>query len=94
MGALEELNIRGQKGIKGLSFLENVKTINKLKAAGSGLLTLTSAIGTDYDTLELPDTLTSITFNSTTWDPSKLSFWTTTPGTVTTNTYWQEVTDD
>jgi hypothetical protein len=87
MGALEELNIRGQKGIKGLSFLENVKTITKLNAAGSGLQTLVSAIGTDYDTLELPDSLTSITFNSTTWDPNKLSFWTSTPGTVTTHTY-------
>ena len=94
MNALEELNIRGQKGIKGLSFLENVKTITKLNAAGSGLLTLTSAVGTDYDTLELPNTLTSITFNSTTWNPNKLSFWTSIPGTVTTHTYQQEVTDE
>jgi hypothetical protein len=39
------------------------------------MYTLNSAVGTDYEVLELPDTLTSITFNSTTWDHTKLSFW-------------------
>lgn len=94
LDVIEELNIRGQKGIKSLGFLNNSKTISKLLAAGSGLNTLNSAIGTDYDTLELPDTLTSITFNSTTWNPTKLSFWISTSGTVVTHTYQQEVTDE
>ena len=77
-----------------MSFLDNVRTITKLYGAGSGLNTLVSATGTNYDILELPDTLTSITFNSTTWDSSKLSFWTSTPGSVTTRTYTQEATDE
>lgn len=97
LNAIEELNVRGQRGSTSalnLSFLGNTKTIRVLKAAGSGLRALTSAIGTDYDTLELPDTLTSITFNSTTWDTSKLSFWTTTSGQIVTRTYTQEATDE
>ena len=102
LNGIEELNIRGQHSggksgngrIGGLEFLENAKTIKKIYALGSGMYTLSTAIGTDFDVLELPDTLTSITFNSTTWDSSKLSFWTTTPGSVTTHTYTQEATDD
>jgi len=97
LNAIEELNVRGQKGSLqplDLSFLANTKTIKILKAAGSGLRALSSAVGTDYDTLELPDTITSITFNSTTWDTSKLSFWTATSGTTTTHTYTQEATDE
>lgn len=97
LNAIEELNVRGQKGnlqALDLSFLANTKTIKVLKAAGSGLRALTSAVGTDYDTLELPDTLTSITFNSTTWNTSKLSFWTSTSGGVVTRTYTQEATDE
>lgn len=97
LNAIEELNVRGQKGnlqALDLSFLANTKTIKVLKAAGSGLRALTSAVGTNYDTLELPDTITSISFNSTTWDTSKLSFWTLTSGSVVTHTYTQEVTDE
>ena len=97
LNAIEELNVRGQKGSQqelDLSFLANTKTIKVLKAAGSGLRALSSAVGTEYDTLELPDTITSITFNSTTWNTSKLSFWTTTSGSTTTHTYTQEATDE
>jgi len=74
--------------------LSEVKTIEKLYAAGSGLNTLVTATGTSYDTLELPDSLTSITFRDTTWNPSKLSFWTTTPGSIVQHTYTSELTDD
>ena len=97
LNAIEELNVRGQRGslqALDLSFLANTKTIKVLKAAGSGLRALTSAIGTNYEVLELPDTITSITFNSTTWDENNISFWITTSGTVTTHTYTVEVVDD
>lgn len=97
LNAIEKLNIRGQRGKNksiDLSFLSDVRTITELKAAGSGLETLTSAVGTNYNILELPDTLTSITFNSTTWNSNNISFWISTPGGVTTRTYEQEVTDD
>ena len=97
LNAIEKLNVRGQRGTNialDLSFLSNIRTITELKAAGSGLQTLTSATGTNYNTLELPDTLTSITFNDTTWNTSNLSFWISTPGSITTVTYEQEVTDE
>ena len=94
LDAIEELNIRGQGGISALSFLSDVRTIKKLYAAGSGLNTLVSCIGTSYDTLELPNTLTSITFNSTTWKPNKLSFWTTIPGSIVEREYTSEKVDE
>ena len=83
LNAIEELNIRGQhsggelgdKRITGLDFIANTKTIKKIYAMGAGMNTLNSCVGTDFEELELPDTITSITFNSTTWDHSKLSFW-------------------
>ena len=97
LNAIEKLNVRGQKGKENaldLSFLSDARTITELKAAGSGLQTLTSAIGTNYNILELPDTLTSITFNSTTWNTNNISFWISTPGGITTRTYEQEMTDE
>ena len=97
LNAIEKLNVRGQRGQKNaldLSFLADARTITELKAAGSGLQTLTSAVGTNYHTLELPDTVTSITFNSTTWNSNNISFWISTPGGVTTRTYEQEMTDE
>jgi hypothetical protein len=89
------LNIRGQLSsgllgtgsISGLNFIANTKTIRKIYAMGAGINTLNSCIGTDFEVLELPDTLTSITFNSTTWDPNQLSFWHTTSGEFVTKTY-------
>jgi len=74
------LNVRGQNGKLSLSFLQNTRTIKKLYGAGAGFTSLASAPGTVYDVLELPSGLTSITFNSTSWDVNELSFWTTIPG--------------
>lgn len=102
LNAIEELNIRGQRSsgllgtgrIQGLDFIANTKTIKKIYAMGAGMNTLNSCVGTDFDTLELPDTITSITFNSTTWDPSKLSFWHTTSGGYVTRTYTDYAVDE
>lgn len=102
LNAIEELNIRGQRSsgllgtgrIQGLDFIANTKTIKKIYAMGAGMNTLNSCIGTDFDTLELPDTISSITFNSTTWDPSKLSFWHTTSGGYVTRTYTDYKVDE
>jgi len=102
LDAIEELNIRGQHSggtngtgrIVGLDFLANTKTIKKIYAMGSGMYTLTSAIGTDYEILELPDTLSSITFNSTTWDVSGLSFWITQEGGSTIIHHPDETDED
>lgn len=90
LDALEELNIRGQNGRVSASFLQEIRTIKKLYAAGAGLISLSSAAGTNYELLELPDSLTSISFNSTTWDPANLSFWTTTPGGEQEVTYYYD----
>lgn len=95
LNALEELNIRGQHGkIEGLEFLSDTKTIKKIYALGSGMETLNSAVGTDFEVLELPDTLTSITFNSTTWNPQNLSFWNTKSGKQTTISYTDYAVDE
>ena len=102
LDAIEELNIRGQRSsgllgtgsISGLDFIANTKTIKKIYAMGAGMKTLNSCTGTDFDTLELPDTITSITFNDTTWDHSKLSFWHTTSGGFVTRTYTDIKVDD
>ena len=102
LNAIEELNIRGQRSsgklgtgsISGLDFIANTKTIKKIYALGAGIKTLNSCIGTDFEVLELPDTITSITFNSTTWDHTKLSFWHTTSGGFVTRTYTDIKVDD
>ena len=80
LNAIEELNVRGQSGRLSLAFLQNTRTIKKLYGAGAGFTSLASAEGTVYDVLELPSGLTSIAFNSTSWDVNGLSFWTTIPG--------------
>ena len=102
LNAIEELNIRGQRSsgllgtgrIQGLDFIANTKTIQKIYAMGAGMNTLNSCIGTDFEVLELPDTITSITFNSTTWNPDNLSFWHTTSGGFETKTYTDIQVDD
>ena len=102
LDAIEELNIRGQHSagslgtgrIQGLDFIANTKTIKKIYAMGAGMRTLNSCVGTDFEELELPDSITSITFNSTTWDHSKLSFWHTTSSGFVERTYTDIKTDE
>jgi hypothetical protein len=84
----------GTGSISGLDFIANTKTIRRIYAMGAGMNTLNSCVGTDFEVLELPDTLTSITFNSTTWDPTQLSFWHTTSGGFVEKTYTDIKVDD
>ena len=102
LNAIEELNIRGQhsagthndKHIMGLDFIANTKTIKKIYAMGAGMETLNTCVGTSFEELELPDTITSIAFNDTTWDHSKLSFWHLESSGYQMVTYEQEMVDD
>lgn len=96
LNAVEELSIRGQHGRISISFLEDVKTIKKLYAAGAGISGLSTAIGTNFEELELPDTIPSLIFTSTSWSPINLSFWSVTPGSSETihNVYDPPIIDE
>ena len=87
LNAIEELNVRGQHGGLSLGFLRNTKTIKRLYGAGANFGSLSTASGTNYEILELPDTVTSITFTDTKWSHSNLSFWTVKEGGFEDVTY-------
>lgn len=59
---LEELDIRGCKGIKTINLSEN-KYLKKLRATNSGLTSFSLAEGAPIDTLELPSSIQAITLN-------------------------------
>ena len=74
---LQTLNIRGQRpmsSIMNMTRTGNISSLQNFYSMGSGLLSFySSESGNNFNTVELPDSVTTLSFNNSTWND--LQFW-------------------